>query len=49
MSNNAAECELRAAAVGRRNWAFPGFDEGGRRAATIYTLIASVELNDIDP
>jgi transposase len=32
MSNNAAERELRAVAVGRRNWTFAG-SEGGRRAA----------------
>ena len=49
MSNNAAERELRAVAVGRRNWMFAGSDEGGRRAATIYTLIATAKLNDIDP
>src|SRR6266849_976312 len=49
MSNNAAERELRAVAVGRRNWTFAGSDEGGRRAATIYTLIATAKLNDIDP
>jgi transposase len=36
MSNNAAERELRAVAVGRRNWTFAGSDEGGRRAAAIY-------------
>jgi transposase len=48
MSNNAAERELRAVAVGRRNWTFAGSDEGGPRAA-IYTLIASAKLNDIDP
>jgi transposase len=47
MSNNAAERELRA--VGRRNWTFAGSDEGGRRAAAIYTLIATAKLNDIDP
>ena len=41
MSNNAAERELRAVAVGRRNWTFAGSDEGGRRAAAIYTLIAT--------
>jgi hypothetical protein len=35
--------------VGRRNWTFAGSDEGGRRAAAIYTLIASAKLNDIDP
>ena len=39
MSNNAAERELRAVAVGRRNWTFAGSDGGGRRAAAIYTLI----------
>jgi hypothetical protein len=33
MSNNAAERELRAVAVGRRNWTFAGSDERGRRAA----------------
>jgi transposase len=49
MSNNAAERELRTVAVGRRNWTFAGSDEGGRRAAAIYTLIASAKLNDIDP
>src|SRR5256885_8773696 len=41
MSNNAAERELRAIALGRRNWTFAGSDEGGRRAAAIYTLIAT--------
>ena len=36
-------------AVGRRNWTFAGSDEGGRRAAAIYTLVASAKLNNIDP
>jgi transposase len=49
MSNNAAERELRAIAIGRRNWTFAGSDEGGRRAAAIYTLIATAKLNDVDP
>jgi transposase len=49
MSNNAAERELRAVAVGRRDWTFAGSDDGGRRAAAIYTLIATAKLNDIDP
>ena len=35
--------------MGRRNWTFAGSDEGGRRAAVIYTLIATAKLNDIDP
>jgi len=49
MSNNAAERALRCVAVGRRNWTFAGSDEGGRRAAAVYTLIETAKLNDIDP
>jgi transposase len=49
MSNNAAERTVRCIAVGRKNWTFAGSDEGGRRAAAIYTLIESAKLNDIDP
>lgn len=49
MSNNAAERELRAVAVGRKNWTFAWSDECGRRAAAIYSLIATAKLNDIDP
>jgi transposase len=48
-SNNAAERELRAVALGRKNWTFAGSDEGGRSAAAIYTLIATAKLNDVDP
>ncbi len=49
ISNNAAERALRGIAVGRRNWTFAGSDEGGRRAAAIYTLIETAKLNGIDP
>lgn len=49
MSNNAAERALRGIAVGRRNWTFAGSDEGGRRAAAIYTLIETAKLNGVDP
>ena len=31
-----------------KNWTF-GSDEGGRRAAAIYTLIATAKLNGMDP
>jgi transposase len=47
--DTAAERELRAVALGRKNWTLAGSDEGGRRAAAIYTLIATARLNDIDP
>ena len=49
LSNNAAERALRCVAVGRRNWTFAGSDEGGRRAAAIYTLVQTCRLNDVDP
>ena len=48
-SNNPAERELRAVALGRKNWTFAGSDEGGRRAAASYTLIQTAKLNDSDP
>jgi transposase len=49
LSNNAAERALRGVALGRRNWTFAGSDEGGRRAAAVYSLITTCRLNDIDP
>lgn len=49
LSNNAAERALRRVALGRRNWTFAGSDEGGRRAAAMYTLVETCRLNDVDP
>jgi hypothetical protein len=49
LSNNAAERALRAIALGRRSWLFAGSDRGGRRAATMYSLIVTAKLNDVDP
>lgn len=37
MTNNAAERAIRPVAIGRKNWIFAGSDDGGRRAAIIYT------------
>jgi transposase len=48
LSNNAAERALRGVAIGERNWTFAGSDEGGCRAAAIYTLIQTCKLNDVD-
>ena len=47
--NNAAERALRGVAQGRKNWLFAGSDEGGRRAAAVYSLIETCKLNDVDP
>src|SRR5215469_1418211 len=49
IDNNAAERALRAVALGRKNWLFAGSDDGGERAAAIYTIIGTAKLNDIDP
>ena len=47
--NNAAERALRAVALGRKNWLFAGSDDGGERAAAMYTLIGTAKLNDLNP
>ena len=39
IDNNTAERAIRAIAIGRKNWLFAGSDDGGRTAATFYTLI----------
>jgi len=49
LSNNAAERAVRGVAIGRRNWTFCGSDQGGHRAAVMYTLIETAKLNGIDP
>ena len=41
--------QLRAIALGRRNWTFAGSQRGADRAAVMLTLITSARLNDIDP
>ena len=49
LSNNAAERALRGIALGRKSWLFAGSDRGGRRAATMYTMIVTAKMNDVDP
>jgi transposase len=49
LTNNAAERALRGVALGRKSWLFAGSDRGGERAATMYSLIATAKLNDVDP
>jgi transposase len=49
IDNNAAERALRAVALGRKNWLFAGSDDGGERAAVIYSLLGTAKLNDLDP
>jgi transposase len=49
IDNNAAERSLRTVALGRKSYLFAGSDVGGARAATMYSLIGSCNLNKIDP
>ena len=42
-------CALCAVALGRKNWLFAGSDDGGERAANIYSLLGTTRLNDINP
>ena len=49
ISNNAAENQIRPAAVGRKNWLFFGSDAGGERAAAFYTLVRTARLNGVEP
>ena len=49
LTNNAAERGLRGIALGRKSWLFAGSNQGGQRAAVMYSLIVSAKMNDIDP
>ena len=49
IDNNAAENALRVVALGRKNWLFAGSDAGGRRAAIIYSLIATCKRHGVEP
>ncbi len=49
LDNLIAERALRPVAVGRRNYLFAGSDNGGRRAAIVYSLIGSAKMNGLDP
>jgi hypothetical protein len=49
ITNNAAERALCGIALGRKSWLFAGSDRGGERAVSIYSLIVTAKLNDIDP
>jgi len=35
-------------ALGRKNWLFAGSDDGGERAAAIYSLLGTAQLNGLN-
>jgi transposase len=49
IDNNIAERANRNVAIGRKNWLFAGSDEGGRRAAVLYSVIESAKANGVEP
>jgi len=49
IDNNASENALRRVAVGRKNWLFAGSDNGGRTAATLFSVIATCERHRVEP
>ena len=48
IDNGRSERALRTVAVGRKNRMFAGSDQGARRAATIYSLLATCRRLEID-
>jgi transposase len=49
MDNNIIEREIRPIALGKKNWLFAGSDQGGHRAAAMYTILNTAKLNGINP
>jgi len=49
IDNNLVERLIRTVAIARKNFLFCGSHEGARRAAIIYSLIATCKLNGIEP
>ena len=49
IDNNTAERSLRCVALGRKNFLFAGSDNGGDRAAALYSLIGTAKLNGYNP
>lgn len=49
LDNGEAERALRKIALGRLNYLFAGSEEGGKRAAIIYTVIGTCILNSVNP
>ncbi len=49
ISNCLIENQVRPFAVGKRHWLFVGNQRSASRAALLYSLVQSCQLNDIDP
>ena len=49
ISNCLIENQVRPFAIGKRNWLFVGNQASASRAALLYSLVQSCQINDIDP
>jgi transposase len=49
IDNNRIENTIRPLALGRKNYLFVGSDEGGQRAAMMYSFFASCKIHNINP
>jgi transposase len=49
IDNNIAENAMRGIALGRKNYLFAGSDTGGDRAASMYTIVQTAKLNELNP
>lgn len=49
IDNNVAEQALRAISIGRKNWLFLGSEEGGRTAATLYSMVQTCKRHGVEP
>lgn len=49
IDNNPVENTIRPVAIGKKNWLFTGSERAGARAAAIQSLLATAQLNGIEP
>jgi len=49
IDNNFGERAMRIVAIGRKNWMFAGSDEGGKRAAIMYSILETCKQHQINP
>ena len=49
IDNNAVERAIRPIAIGRKNWNLLGSISSGERAAVLYSLIGTCQLNGVEP
>ena len=49
IDNNRIENAIRPLALGRKNYLFAGSDEGGKRAAMMYSFFATCKIHNVNP